>query len=337
MLLDYREQFYSSQRASTIGMDKDTISSKFAELDVELEMKLFSDVNFNVRYDGTYVLYQSSEDRGLLYKSYISDVLLTLQELGAILVPSYSMFHAHHNKSYQEIMRKGIELDGMYNLNSRSFGCYEELKKYSFDDFSFPLVMKSSEGCKSKSVLLVKSRHELFTKAKKISRSLNVMDCLRFLVKRIIRDGYIPESNSRNKFVIQEFIHNLGGDYKVLVYGDKLFVLARANRKGDFRASGSGIFEFPKEPPVEVLNIAKGLLRHFKVPYASFDIAFDSKTGMCYLIEFQFLMFGTYTLEKSNWYFKLCGESWVRIEEQSILEEVFVESVYQYIGNLNFS
>lgn len=336
MLVDYRGQFYSSQRSSTIGMDIDRITKHLKDGGVRIEVIPFSSIDWSLDYKGKYVVYQSSEDRGLLYKSYISDVLLGLNDRGAFIIPKYQYFHAHHNKSFQEIIRKNICVSGVKSIKSDSYGCFEDFMKSDLSNIEYPVVIKDSEGCCSKSVLLVKNEKELVKSVKSLSRSFNFRDALRFFAKRFLRKDYIPESLNRNKFILQQFIPNLAGDYKVLVYGDKYYVLSRLNRKGDFRASGSGIFNFPEQIPKEVLITSKAIKEFFNVPYVSLDIAYDSETDTCFLIEFQFLMFGTYTLEASKFYFLNQGDEWRRVEGESILEDVFADSLLQYIRN-NFS
>ena len=75
ILTDYRGQFYSSQRSSTIGMNLDKICRNFSDYGVHVTVTGFSDVALNMDCGGKWFLYQSSEDRDLLYKSYISDIL----------------------------------------------------------------------------------------------------------------------------------------------------------------------------------------------------------------------------------------------------------------------
>jgi len=331
LLVDYRGQFYSSQRASTIGMDLEIIQESFQNSYFSLEICCFSKVNYLDNYANTYVVYQSSEDRGLLYKSYIADVILGLQERGATLVPRYVCFHAHHNKSFQEILRKNLKADGIEYTHSLSYGCFEEFTKNYQNDLSYPVVIKSSEGCKSKSVCLVNSEKELFAQLNRISSSFDLMDFIRFTAKRYLRKNYILESVKRNKFIIQEFVPNLEGDYKVLVYGDKYYILERKNRKNDFRASGSGLFNFPKKIPSEILDVSQRIKNYFNVPYISLDIAFDPISLKCYLIEFQFVMFGTFTLEYSDWYFQKKDEKWTLINKKSSLEKTFSESIINYL------
>ena len=57
--------------------------------------------------------------------------------------------------------------------------------------------------------------------------------------------------------------------------------------------------------------------------------------GKFYLIEFQFIEMGNYALEKSSFYFKKINFKWSLTRETSLLENIFVESVDQYINSKN--
>jgi len=51
-----------------------------------------------------------------------------------------------------------------------------------------------------------------------------------------------------------------------------------------------------------------------------------------YIIEFQFISFGNYTLERSKYYYKKTYQNgWMKIEETPDLEREFAASVVQYI------
>jgi len=121
----------------------------------------------------------------------------------------------------------------------------------------------------------------------------------------------------------------LSGDYKIVIYGNKYFVLFRENRPNDFRASGSGRLSFPKEVPQKVLSCAKQIFESFDVPFISMDIGYDGNT--CYLFEFQFVLFGQYAVERSQWHFVFDDSRWNRKETSSIVEEEMLQSVHAYI------
>ena len=144
-------------------------------------------------------------------------------------------------------------------------------------------------------------------------------------------DIYSYNKKKFSGFVIQDFIEGLEFDYKILVFWGKFYVLKRNIKKGDFRASGSGLFEF-KEPSNAVLNYAKYIFETLDTPYASLDIA-ESYVG-CKLIEYQALNFGPYALIKSPGYYTLNDGYWVFIEVTSSLEVEFSRSLAAYVSNM---
>jgi len=105
-------------------------------------------------------------------------------------------------------------------------------------------------------------------------------------------------------------------------------VLNRKVRENDFRASGSGKLAFI-EPPEEVLAYAREIYSKLDVPFISLDIGYDGV--VCNLIEFQGTHFGPYTLVNSESYFIYSENKWIKINEKSILEEEYVESISKFI------
>ena len=143
------------------------------------------------------------------------------------------------------------------------------------------------------------------------------------------RGRIILNSKFRKKFLVQNFIPGLKNDWKVLVYGDKLYTLNRSTRKNDFRASGSGLFNYERTLPEGLLDFADEVVKSFNLPQLSLDIAFNGKEFI--LIELQALYFGTKTIEYAPFYFKKDNGIWNIIEEKSILEKVYAESISNFI------
>ncbi len=110
-------------------------------------------------------------------------------------------------------------------------------------------------------------------------------------------------------------------------------MLRRQNRKNDFRASGSGLFEWIDEVPESILEFSEGVFNSFHTPYLSLDIGYDGKTA--YLFEMQFLSFGTTTIVRSHCFFTRQDKEWVRIEEKPNLEYEVARSVTRYIEQEN--
>lgn len=97
MLVDYRGAFYSSSFniKQLCSMNVEEIRRRFREAGYDLRIKQFSDVDFRKDdFKNQFVLYQSSEDPGSMYKGYIEDILLGLRLQGAILIPQFEYFRA---------------------------------------------------------------------------------------------------------------------------------------------------------------------------------------------------------------------------------------------------
>jgi glutathione synthase/RimK-type ligase-like ATP-grasp enzyme len=165
---------------------------------------------------------------------------------------------------------------------------------------------------------------------RKVSKTFSLQN-LRYVYQSIVKfKRHLPISNNRKKFIIQNFVEGLKGDYRVIAYGDKYYVLYRENRDDDFRASGSMKFHLDTVLPDGLLNYASSVFKNMNVPYIALDIAV--KDGLFYLFEFQALSFGQYTFEKSNGYYTLKENNWEFIKETPDLELEFSRSILKFIN-----
>ncbi len=156
-------------------------------------------------------------------------------------------------------------------------------------------------GAASEGVTKASFYNQIIKDVKKIGRTRNIFEELKDRYRILRYKGYLPDSKFRKKFIIQNMVENLDGDWKVLIYGDKYYVLRRENRKNDFRASGSGLLSYKRDLPNGLLDFAKDIYSKFRLPNLSVDIGWDGIRF--FLLEFQALYFGTYTIEHSEFYF----------------------------------
>ena len=333
IVLDYRGQFWLKTTHKEANYDLDLLVDSFRALGYPPELTTFSQLRFDGRsYADTAVVYQSTQDDGLLYKSYIEDVLLGLKLGGATLVPDFHYFRAHHNKVFMEILRRVSGLEEIQRPNSRWFGTYEEYSSALDTLGDGRLVFKLSDGDQSKHVRLLNSTAEKLRIPRRLSWTFNPYFWLVDKIKPFMKGtypGYRHRSDRRRKFIVQDFISGLDGDYKVLVFADKYYVLHRKNRENDFRASGSGLFSYQRQLPTGLLDFAKTVFDFFKVPFISMDVAM--KDSHFFLMEFQFVSFGCYTLEKSQFRFTRRNDEWVVVEGESVLEREFAASVVKHL------
>ncbi len=77
------------------------------------------------------------------------------------------------------------------------------------------------------------------------------------------------------------------------------------------------------------MDFAERAHRYFDNPMSSFDIGYDG--SRCYLLEFQFVAFGTLALESAKWCFERRDGKWTRIESIFRPEEEFAKSFINWV------
>jgi glutathione synthase/RimK-type ligase-like ATP-grasp enzyme len=288
-------------------------------------------------WKGMNVLYTSSEDKGLVYKQYIEDIVLALSQCGANVIPKFQFIRANNNKVFMEMLRDSLP-DGLRgNISSRHFGCLEELSS-AMHEITYPVVIKGHSGASGRNVYLARDYDEL---KKIICNKIAFKDSLWFKTKEYLRQikykGYKRESFYRGKFILQQFIPGLENDWKVYYFGGKAFVFKRpVFPEREFRASGGGYENYKygveADLPPGLLDFGWKIFKQFGVPHASLDIAWDS-SGF-YLLEFQCIYFGTAGILKqfSSNYFLREGEGWTARNNEGNIEKVYSESIIWFLN-----
>lgn len=338
-LVDYKNRFGYKGNANpySSGMEKNKLENYFNELGFKIEFCPFSEVNFKQDWGGVDVIYTSSQDINLFYKNYIEDIVYGLELAGAKVIPSYKLLKAHHNKVFMEIIRDLSDCPEIKGITSKYYGCLEEIIQQK-ESIEYPIVIKPAAGAVSSGVSSAKNYKELCKNVRNISRYRNFRYELKEIIRSYLHKGYEKESKHRKKFVIQNFIPNLKNDWKVYVFGNKLFVTYRPiTKKNDFRASGSDYenYYYGKNArvPDGLLDFALKVYKLFPVPNISIDICFDGKKF--YLIEFQFIYFGTGAIltKNSKEYFEYDGSSWIAKENNYNVEKIYTESIVNFLNS----
>lgn len=323
LLVDYKKSFGSKFNSNPpySGIDIALFSAEMEKLGYKIvPTYFFNIVAQNVKqYKGKKVLYQSSEANDVYgeYKSYIDDVLYYLELCGAQLIPKYKYFKSHSNKVFMEMLRGFINDNN--SLQTIAYGSLEDFNLHQIKS-EFPLIVKKSHGAQSKGVFKVDNKRELESLLNKITKStFTIKELLKEKLRSKKYKNYIPFSTNRSKFIVQPMIKGLSGDYKVLIFGDIIYLVKRENPPNDFRASGGGYNTFTGEfdVPKGLLDYAYGLFEYFDCPYISLDIGVNSE-GF-HLIEYQFINFGTSGHLKSKKYFhRLMNEYQLEVNNLTI-------------------
>jgi hypothetical protein len=268
------------------------------------------------------VIYSSCESKEV--REYMKDTFYFLQKK-CILLPDYEFLLAYENKGFQEIKKRALNIGNLA-------GTYHFDLDANVDQT--PFVFKTIDGAGSSGVHLVRSksdRNMLRRKYFRISLWRKLALVQRYLsLKKSEFYAYKYRHKGFSRHISQEFVPNADHDYKVLVFGDRYFGLKRHVRQGDFRASGSGSFDFEARLPDRVLDFASEIASHLDAPQLSLDIV-TSIEG-CHLIEYQAMNFGPMALSNSFGYYKRTPDTsnWSWIAEPSDLSECFAYSLGHY-------
>ncbi len=269
------------------------------------------------------VIYCSCDEPEML--GYLKDVFYFIRNRCQIL-PGYEFLLAHENKGFQELHKSSL---GIGNLDGDYF--------YDLDRFDgkLPVVFKTIAGAGSSGVCLIRDEAVRKKIRKKYFRVSLIRKVIRLQRKFKLTTKHYEAYHYRHKgfrrHVMQEFVPGMSFDYKVLIFGDRFFVLKRFVRDGDFRASGSGKFDFEANVPDQVLNFALDISERLSAPQLSLDIAQSQQA--CHLIEYQALNFGPITLKQSKGHYRRGDGTWDWIAGASDLDECFSHSLEAYFRN----
>lgn len=332
LIKDHKEQFWSTfiDAHTNVSLDISYLVTYFEKEGYSVEVTSFTTFDFTKDYRDVSILYASSEDLYGGSKDFYEDILLWLEVQGAILIPKFQYFRAHHNKVMMELLKQDFSADALKTIHTVPVRSLEDLQRLSF---SYPCVVKTARGAGGGGVFLAKSEAELRQVAKKISRfpsgKYYLMVQLANFKRKICRQTG-RHSNHNVKFIVQSFIPGMTGDNKVLVFGNHYFVLHRMNREGDFRASGSGIFsDVPADELDGILSFAQLCQQEIDAPHLSLDIGFDGKKY--HLIEFQCITFGFKAMSLSDHHYVLEQNHFARVDGPVNSEEEFCYAVKSFL------
>lgn len=306
-------------KLSSCMSDKSEYEIKYINVDLLANSLLANDIEV----DGVKFIFCSSQIQE--YKSAIIDVAFEVERRGGELIPSLDFYVAHENKYFQELHKARV---GIETPSSELLTC--SLSESLMDKG----VVKPSYGFGSKGISLqnnnvniIKSCSNLMTPYINIERGF--FATARNVAKFLKYKGLYP--SRFGKVVVQDFIPELKHDWKVLVFGNKAFALKRFVRNGDFRASGSGKFDFDEIASEELIKFSISIREKLNVPFVSLDVA-EGKNKFS-IIEYQAVHFGLVTCYKAKHYYQVDGESFslIPLTSNVVVEDVFVDSVIKFL------
>ncbi len=318
-------QFKKESDSLNLELMSSILSVNFEVIIILLDDLIDNIIKNKININQSFFFFSSSQIEE--YKLAICDVALEIERRNGILIPSYEFYIAHDNKFYQELYKNRCNVKtpkSQLFTNSNFIGYYEQ-----------PIVSKSSRGFASRSVLLAKNKSEyrksiLANMRNYIDLENSFVEKIKSLIKsKVLYRGLYP--NKIGRVVAQDFLPGLKFDWKVLVFGNSVFALKRYTKKNDFRASGSGMFDFSDIPSDELIKFAVDVRKRLDTPFISLDIA-ELDCGSFSVIEYQSVHFGLSTALNSKHHFKVNNNNVEMIKGNiSNVEFYFCQSFMEFI------
>ena len=318
----HHKRYFGQSLPTFKSMDLNLLESSLQKLGFTTSFLSFEELQNEMPLNNTFYLCGSHQNVDI--KSYLDDVL-DIEHFENKIIPNRRLIRAHENKGYQGVLAKALKLP-------------YEAQSYFIEPKSIKdrKVIKLVNGAGSGGVKLCDSDKELsdfLSKALLFKIGIKRLGyVLRAKFNELKKVEYYKEAleyyTPKEKYIIQDFVPDLTCDFKILVFMDKCFVLKRSTKKGDFRASGSGLFDFV-EPSNEILDFAEEFRRDLDTPYVSMDII--DKGGFYSCIEYQCVHFGPYTQINAEYYYVKINASWSKKSNNTKLEVLVAESVATFI------
>ncbi|WP_017221053.1 hypothetical protein [Moritella dasanensis] len=311
------------------SMNIQEIKKNLMKYNFEVRIVTFKFLEDNINtLRNSIIIYTSSQRNE--HKNYISDLISFFDE-DNILIPNLESLKAHDNKGYQ------VLFNYKYDLGLIESQYYCDVSEVNADSQVFPCVYKPANGASSIGVEIVKNIEDIkkiVTSNWKIDKDFLKKNVKKYFLKSRYNhkwEEYISFAPSR--FVLQKFLPGMDSDFKVLIFGDKYYLLKRYTQKNDFRASGSGIHsrDICFDDAVKILDKAKEIKNKFKSHIYSLDLCIYN--DQVHVIEFQFTHVGPITLIDSEYHFSFSDNEWVKHYATANLETEFSTSLIRYLND----
>ena len=268
---------------------------------------------------------------------------ISLEKKGLKVFPDINTAWHHDDKVGQKYLLEAI---GGPFVKSYVFYSKQDALEW-ISKTNFPKVFKLRGGASSVNVSLARTKREARVLVKKafgkgfwpINRFSRLKDRLRVLKRdknlkaiRGIISGLarliIPTEveqfshNQKGYIYFQEFIPGNDYDTRLAVIGNKCFGLRRYCRKGDFRASGSGLLEYnPELIDKKSIQYAFETAKKLRTQSVFFDFIWDNhepkiiELSYCALVRPSYEDFPGYWDSDLNWNEKIVNPQYFMIED----------------------
>lgn len=237
---------------------------------------------------------------------FASSILSILETLNIRVFPKFEDRFHFDNKVIQKYL-----FDAHQIHTPKTMVLYNSISTLQ-NEIEFPVVVKLKGGAGSENTWIVSSRNQLKNVVRKmfgkgirrysikrrmkldIVRSNGYVEKLRNMFKAVFRVFLLDSSSTytgreRGYVYLQEFISDLDCDIRIIIVGERAFGLKRFVRDGDFRASGSGMFEADvSKLPIECVKLAFDFVRKNNGYCCAFDFIISDNEYMLLEVSYGF-------------------------------------------------
>jgi glutathione synthase/RimK-type ligase-like ATP-grasp enzyme len=240
------------------------------------------------------------------------NVLFTAESMGLSVFPNVATSWHFDDKISQKYLLEGINAP---LAKTWTFYDLDRADAWLKNQASYPIVAKLRRGSGSYNVQLLHDYHQAIRHCKRmfgkgihptpayladVTNKLKVAGDLRGIIKRLkkapnffkwIRIGKKGFPVEKSYAYFQEFLPDNTYDTRISIVGDRAFGFRRFTRKGDFRASGSGMIDFDPSPiDMRCVEIAFQVAQSLQTQSLAFDFVSDAdKNPKIVEISFGFL------------------------------------------------
>jgi glutathione synthase/RimK-type ligase-like ATP-grasp enzyme len=258
--------------------------------------------------------------------------------LGKMVFPNYDTVWHFESKIAQQLL---FEQSNIRCPKTKVFFNYINAKNI-INNLHFPIVLKKSEGASSKNVKLITTKKWLENYIERIfcnelwsGYRINyskIQILTRYFTKRwfwsFIVSHILKTDDGIGVLYLQEFIPNNIADLRITIIGKNYaFAFWRKNRPGDFRASGSGLIDYDKKIPYDVLRYCQDISIKNNFDSMAYDILFRGEEFLINEISYNYVDDAIYNAPG----YYLLGEKIEFIEGHTWPQELWVKSLIDKI------
>ncbi len=196
-----------------------------------------------------------------------SKIYILENVLHKLCFPSFHEVWQYEDKNRAAYLYEALAIPSMLTLVTNSKKDALQL----IENIHYPVITKVHIGSGSSGVKKIKDKRSL----------------IKIIEQSFGNHGYktiFPYFRVKNSVYVQKFIDDAAFDLRIMIIGEKLFGYYRYPKKGDFRASGAGIYE-KKELPENAMRLAISIKQKMNSRLLGIDLLYSQKEQQYYVIE----------------------------------------------------